>query len=43
MDVVALKAEAYDCLVQIEIWKKKLEEVNAKIVEASKPAGQPKE
>lgn len=29
-----LKAEAYDCLVQVETWSNKLKQVNQKIAEA---------
>lgn len=31
-----LKAEAYDCLVQVESWQLKLREVNTKIAELQK-------
>ncbi len=38
-----LKAEAYDCLVQIEQWQAKLRQVNDKIIaEQQKPKEEPK-
>lgn len=29
-----MKAEAYDCMVQIESWQKKLQEINIRIAKA---------
>ena len=32
-----LKAEAYDCLVQVEAWQKKLKEANQAIADYKEP------
>lgn len=34
MTIVELKAAAYDCMVQIEAWQKRLAEANQKVHEA---------
>ena len=34
-DIKGLKAMAYDCLANIEIWQKRLREVNAEIARVS--------
>lgn len=44
MTLTELKAHAYDCLANIEIWQKELEATNKLIKEeANKPKEEPKE
>ncbi len=39
--LMTLKAEAYDCLAQVEQWQLKLRQVNEKIAELHKKAPAP--
>lgn len=43
MSLVELKAQAYDCLAQIQNLNRLLDQINAKIAEESQKAIEPKE